>query len=81
MMGARAQHNPAYLHFRALLRRWRVDAGLTQRDLARRLKKPPSYVHKSEVGDRRIDPVEWVAWCRAGDVKPVTGMARLERVV
>jgi transcriptional regulator with XRE-family HTH domain len=80
-MGARAQHNPAYRRFRAMLRQWRIDAGLTQRDLAQRLKKPPSYVHKSEVGDRRIDPIELVVWCRACDVKPSTAICRVEKLV
>jgi len=43
----------------------REAAGLTQRALAAQLKKPHSYVHKVEHGDRRIDPIEFVAWCRA----------------
>ena len=38
---------------------------MTQRVLAAKLRKPPSYVHKVEVGDRRIDPIEFIAWCRA----------------
>lgn len=24
-----------------------------------------TFVHKTETGDRRIDPVEFVRWCRA----------------
>jgi hypothetical protein len=27
-------------------------------------------VHRSEIGDRRIDPVEFAAWCRACEVDP-----------
>ena len=69
-MGARVQHTTAYRRLCALLRRWRTDAELTQRDLAARLRKPPSYVHKCEVGDRRIDPVEMVCWCRACGFDP-----------
>jgi hypothetical protein len=40
---------------------------MTQRALARRLAKPASYVHKTEVGERRIDPIEFIDWCRACD--------------
>jgi len=40
------------------LRSAREAAGLSQRDVARRLKKPQSFVQKCEVGERRIDPVE-----------------------
>lgn len=80
-MGARAQHNFAYRRLCALLRRWRTDAELTQRDLASRLKKPASYVHKTEVGDRRIDPVELVRWCRACKITPIAAMVELDPLV
>lgn len=53
-----------------LLRRMRSDAGLTQRDLAARLKMHNTMVHRSEIGDRRIDPVEFSAWCRACGTDP-----------
>jgi len=35
-----------------------LDAGLTQIDVARRLKKPQSFISKFETGERRIDPIE-----------------------
>ena len=50
-----------------MLRNMREEAGLTQRDLAKRLKMHNTMVHRSEIGDRRIDPVEFAAWCRACD--------------
>jgi transcriptional regulator with XRE-family HTH domain len=78
-MGARAQHNYAYRRLCGLLRQWRTDADLTQRALASRLGKPHSYVHKSEIGDRRIDPLEFIAWCRACGLKPRTAIAEVER--
>lgn len=36
----------------------RGDAGLSQAELAIRLGKPPSYVAKYELGERRLDVVE-----------------------
>ena len=48
-----------------MLREQREHAEFTQRELAKRLKKPYSYVHKVEHAQRRIDPIELVAWCNA----------------
>jgi len=69
-MAARAQHKAAYRRLCALLRRMREGAGLTQRQLADQLKIHNSMVHRSEIGDRRIDPVEFAAWCRACGADP-----------
>lgn len=60
-----------------LLRQWRQHGGLTQRALAVRLAKPHSYVHKVEIGDRRIDPLEFAAWCRACNHSPTKGLAEV----
>ena len=49
----------------------RGKAGLSQRALAERLKLPRSYVSKIEGGERRIDPVECVAWARACEMQPL----------
>lgn len=78
-MGARAQHTLGYRRLCALLRKWRTDSSLTQRALAIRLRKPYSYVHKTEVGDRRIDPLEFIAWCRACGLVPAESVSELER--
>jgi transcriptional regulator with XRE-family HTH domain len=48
----------------------RSEAGLTQRALAEKLRRPHSYVAKVEHGDRRIDPVEFVEWCQACGFDP-----------
>ncbi len=40
------------------LRKARLDAGFTQVEVARVLRKPQSYVTKCELGDRRVDPIE-----------------------
>ncbi len=78
-MGARAQHTFGYRRLCALLRKWRTDAGLTQRGLATRLRKPHSYVHKTEVGDRRIDPLEFIAWCVACRLDPSDSISEVRR--
>lgn len=48
----------------------RRDAGLTQAQLAERLKRSQSYVGKIEVGERGIDPVECADWARACGIAP-----------
>lgn len=43
----------------------RHAAGISQAVLAKRLRKPPSYVAKIELKERRIDVVEFVEFLRA----------------
>jgi transcriptional regulator with XRE-family HTH domain len=42
----------------------RVRLGLSQRELARLLKKPQSFVSKYERGERRLDVVEFMELCK-----------------
>ena len=51
-------HSQAYERFLERLLRARVEAGLTQIEVARRLHRPQSYVSKCESGERRVDVVE-----------------------
>ncbi len=53
-------HSRQYLVFRELLTLARVDAGMTQVEVATKLGKPQSYVSKYESGDRRLDVTEFV---------------------
>lgn len=66
----KSQHSHTYRQLAQWLHKLRIEAGLTQRDLAERVRLPASTVHKIEHGDRRIDPVEFVRWCRACGVDP-----------
>jgi transcriptional regulator with XRE-family HTH domain len=49
----------------------REQAGLTQQDLAKRLKRPQSFVAKYELGDRRLDVIEFVTIAQAIGVSPI----------
>ncbi len=48
----------------------RQQAGLTQRDLASRLKRPHSFVGRVEAGDRRVDVIEFIEIARVLDADP-----------
>lgn len=49
----------------------REKAGLSQRDLAARLKRPHSFVGRMEAGERRIDVIEFIAIAEAIDANPL----------
>ena len=68
---------PEYAILRAELVANRKSAGLTQRDVARRLKVPPSWVAKVETGERRIDLVELCLFSSACDADPASVCSRL----
>lgn len=53
----------------ALLRQIRLDAGLRQEDLAKRLGKPQPYVSKYESGERRLDVLELREICIAVGIR------------
>jgi transcriptional regulator with XRE-family HTH domain len=74
---AKAQHSPDYRHLPELLRLMREEAGLTQRDLGRRMKKPQSWIYNCESGNRRVDVTEFVAWCRGCVADPLKAFKRV----
>jgi transcriptional regulator with XRE-family HTH domain len=63
----------------ALLRTVRSQAGVTQAELARRLKLPQSFVSKYESGERRIDLVELRQICKALGISLVEFVRRFEK--
>ncbi|QQQ75480.1 helix-turn-helix transcriptional regulator [Saccharothrix sp. 6-C] len=67
-----------YRRFRALLRRMRLEAGLTQVDVAERLDEPQSFVSKYESGERRLDVIELR---RVAEALGTTLVAAVERLV
>ena len=57
-------NRPEYRRFLVQLRAARERAGLTQAEVARRLRRPQSFVSKCEAGERRVDVVELAAFAR-----------------
>ena len=59
-----------YKRFRELVVGARKQAGLTQAELARKLGKPQSFVSKYELGERRLDVVEFLEVASALGFEP-----------
>ncbi|MBZ0147329.1 MAG: helix-turn-helix domain-containing protein [Pseudorhodoplanes sp.] len=72
-------HSADQATFRALMIKARKDAGLTQTGLAKRLKKPQSFVAKYEGGERRIDLIEFLAITAAMNADPIKILRELIR--
>jgi transcriptional regulator with XRE-family HTH domain len=66
----RAPTNSAYENLRRLLTQARLDAELTQAQVATRLNRPQSFVSKYESGERQLDVIEFLAICKAIGVEP-----------
>jgi transcriptional regulator with XRE-family HTH domain len=55
----------------------REMAGVSQRELARRLDRAHSYVGRIETGDRRLDLPEFIEWCELLEADPVEVFQRI----
>ena len=77
---AKAQHAPRYRKLPTMLRALRKAASLTQRELASKLTVTHVWVHKSEIGERRVDITEFLDWCVACGVDPTTAFKELVRL-
>jgi transcriptional regulator with XRE-family HTH domain len=69
-MATKSQHASAYQPLPGFLRSLREAAGLTQRDLGKRMRKPQSWVYNCETANRRVDLVEFIVWARCCGTDP-----------
>lgn len=68
-------------HYKLLLdelRAARIDAGISQTDLAGALGQPQSFVSKCERGERRLDVIELRSWVLALGGDPVAFFSALD---
>ncbi len=59
-----SRRSAAYKLFLTRLGQARMNAGLTQVDVVKKVRRPQSYVSKCESGERRVDVVELVEFVR-----------------
>jgi len=57
-------YSEAYGRFLVRLREARREANLTQEQVARRLRRPQSFVSKCESGERRVDVLELATFAK-----------------
>ncbi len=75
-MPTKPQHARRYENLPKLLRTIREEAGLTQRAIGARLRRPQSWVYNCETGNRRVDLAEFCDWCKACKVDPAAAIRR-----
>nr|WP_279291133.1 helix-turn-helix transcriptional regulator [Pseudomonas sp. S25] len=63
-----------------LLLEARIEAGLTQKELATKLGRPQSFVSKTENAERRLDVIEFMDLCQGLDADPHQLLVRLENM-
>jgi transcriptional regulator with XRE-family HTH domain len=76
---SKSVHTAEQAAFRRLMLETRKSAGLTQQEVAKRLKRHQSFVAKYEGGERRIDVVEFLTISRALGADPVRLLKSLMR--
>ena len=72
-------HSQQGEHVREALVKLRESAGLTQRQLARKLRREHSLISRLELGERRVDVVELFWICQACGADPVRTASTLMR--
>ena len=63
------------------LKQERESQELSMRALAERMDKPHSYVQKVEQGERRLDVVEYVWYCRSLKLDPQVGLSLIQQTL
>lgn len=71
-------HSEPYGRFLSLMTEARVRLDLSQRELARLLKKPQSFVSKYERGERRLDVIEFMELCKVLKLDPCGVLRKIE---
>jgi transcriptional regulator with XRE-family HTH domain len=74
---AKSLQAPRYRQLPAMLRNMREKAGLTQRELARRMRMSHTMIHNSETAERRVDVAEFADWATACGTDPLIAFREL----
>jgi transcriptional regulator with XRE-family HTH domain len=77
----KSTHTTEYRALRTELRKMRMSAGLSQRDLALQLAVPHSWVSKVESGERRLDIIEFCWFASACGADPMAVFDCVTRAV
>ena len=64
----RSRRTPRQVRLQEILLAARTSRALTQEELAHRLRRPQTFVSKYELGERRLDVIEFLEICAALDL-------------
>ena len=78
-MATKPNQSVLYRPVPEFLQAMRSSAGLTQRQLAAKIKKPQWFVARAETGSRRIDVAEFVLFCEGCGKDPARAIRALRR--
>jgi transcriptional regulator with XRE-family HTH domain len=73
-------HHTRYEKLRKHLKALRLLAGLTQKTIAPKLQQEQSYISKIERGERYVDMLFYLDWCRACNITPSDAIKILEEL-
>lgn len=71
-------HRPEYAPILAALVALRHEAGLTQAELAGRMRRTQGFVSSVELGDRRMDLLQVYDWCKGCGVRLTVLASRVD---
>lgn len=78
---ASSVHNPNYKIFCRLIIDYRQQQSMTQIQLAKKLKRPQSFVSKYENGERRIDLIEFMEIAEALGIDPLKFIRDFQKAI
>ncbi|MEX0739821.1 MAG: helix-turn-helix transcriptional regulator [Pseudohongiella sp.] len=70
-------HSPDYQKLTEWLKHQRKAKGMSMRDLGEKLDISHSFVAKIEQRERRLDVIEYTAYCKALGVSPLDGLMQI----
>ena len=79
-MSTKRNHALVYRRVPAFLRAMREKAGLTQRELADRIKQDQWWVARSETGSRRLDVAEFIEFAIGCESDPADALRELTKL-
>lgn len=72
-------HSAEHTWLRELFTQQRNKLGLSQRALGQKMGVLASFIGKVETGDRRLDILEFIGYCKGLELDPVEVLADLEK--
>lgn len=74
-------HSPEHVWLRNHFVTRRQELGLSQKALAEKLGVIASFIGKVETGDRRLDVIEFIRYCRGLEICPIQTLSELQNKI